>query len=153
MTRIASFDTCAESDLFRREFWLLAVLENGLNPVKAIILSAKDVAYFEGREDKFLILNKILIQKSHSPVYNRDEDNHGRRYATHMQRLWTGFYVHRCRSAVFPRTRLFDPQALQALPSGKKERTRWGRLRLSSGSIPRHTCDLFRLRPANDCSI
>src|SRR6185437_3026068 len=81
------------------------------------------------------------------------EDTHGRRYSTYVQRLWTGFYVYRCGSGVLPGTRLFDPQTLQALPYGKEERTRWGRLRVSSGSIPWNTCDLLRLRPAHHCSI
>jgi len=86
-------------------------------------------------------------------MYNQREDTHGRRYATYVQWLWTGIYVHLCGSGVFFRTRLFDPQALQALPSGKEERPRWGRLRLSAGFFPWHTRDLLWLRTTNDCSI
>ena len=63
-----------------------------------------------------------------------------------MQRLRARLHLHSCRSGVLPGTRLFDPEALQELPSGKEARS--GGLRLPFGSGTGNTCDLFGLRPA-----
>ena len=96
---------------------------------------------------KSFIYSKIfLVRKTQIGVYNLHEDTHGRRHITYVQRLRAGLYLHRCRSGVLPGTWLFDPEALQELPSGKEARP--GGLRLPFCSGHRNTCDLFGLRPA-----
>src|SRR6185503_7384161 len=101
----------------------------------------------------FWRLRNCYIKFTDYYVQSPERGDHGRRYSINVQRLWARFHIHRCGSGVLSGTRLFDPQALQALPYGKKERSRWGRLRLSAGSIPWHSSDLLRLRTANHCSI
>jgi hypothetical protein len=84
-------------------------------------------------------------------VQSPHEDPHGRRYSAHLQRLRAGIYLHRCRSGVFSRTRLFEPEALQAVSSGQKERS--GKYRLPFRSSAGNTSDLFRLRPAHHSAL
>ena len=46
-----------------------------------------------GQEDKFI----FFLYKNRSLLCTiATRTSHGRRYATHLQRLWAGFYVHRC---------------------------------------------------------
>ena len=47
-----------------------------------------------------------------APSRRTERETYGRRLAINMQRLWTGFYLHRCRSGVLSGTRLLDPEAL-----------------------------------------
>jgi hypothetical protein len=65
----------------------------------------------------FISLVRIIVQNPAIGLYNSlNKENYGRRHANHMQRLRTGIYLQRCRSGILSRTRLFDPEALQALP-------------------------------------
>ena len=95
--------------------------------------------------------NRIFVGNGQIRLYNRREETHGRRYSTYVQRLRAGLYLHRCGSDVLSGTWLFDPKALQELPSGKEERS--GRLRLPFGSVTGYACDLFRLRPAHNSAF
>jgi hypothetical protein len=61
---------------------------------------------------RLIEFEKNPVRKTPCGLYNHPEETHGRRYSTYLQRLWTGFYFHRCRSGVLSGTRLFDPQAL-----------------------------------------
>ena len=97
-------------------------------------------------------LKKLSLQQNAKwAVQSLHEDIHGRRYITNVQRLRAGLHLHSCRSDVLPGTWLFDPKALQELPSGKKERS--GGLWLPFCSGHGNTRDLFRLRPADNCAF
>ncbi len=114
--------------------------------------SARNDVKWEAPADKFIFLNEILIDLVHNVRNQHHEENHGRRYSTYVQRLRAGVHLHRCRSGVLPGTRLFDPQALQNLPHGKKERPR-RRRRISLRIFAGYTRHLFGLRTAHHRSF
>jgi len=95
-----------------------------------------------------------FIQKTTScGVQSPHEENHGRRYVNNVQRLRARFHIYRCGPTIFSGTRILDPKALQALPSGKEEWPGGWRLRLPFGSVTGNSGDLLGLWSANYCTF
>ncbi|SPE24428.1 hypothetical protein SBA5_450071 [Candidatus Sulfotelmatomonas gaucii] len=108
----------------------------------------------KGHQDftvSFSFLKESLPEKGKWAVQFLNKETYGRRHANYLQRLWAGIYLQCCRSSVFSRTRLLDPEAMQTLPPSKEKRT--GRFRLPFGSFTGNTCDLFGLWPADHRSF